>query len=63
MSEHVCVALDANGERYTDHCFAGFGAPWRGATILLPGAVADLRKRGLLPLTEVSNCATTEATS
>ena len=47
---HVCVAYDSQGRRYTEHAFAVKGDPWRGATILTRGVVADLRRRGELPL-------------
>ena len=53
-SDHICLAEDANGERYTSHSFAQNGVPWRGATILSDRVVASLRSRGLLPLREVS---------
>jgi hypothetical protein len=49
-TERIDLAVDANGERYTERTFGMDGAPWRGATILTPGVVADLRERGLLPL-------------
>lgn len=50
---HIDLAVDANGHRYTTHTFGFSGDRWRGATILTPAVIDDLRKRGLLPLTEV----------
>lgn len=48
--EHIDVAEDRDGNRYTTHAFAGDDDPWRGALILSPRVVADLRDRGMLPL-------------
>jgi hypothetical protein len=50
---HVCLAVDRNGQKYTEHTFATDGDPWLGALIITPGHVPSLRKRGLLPLTEI----------
>lgn len=52
-SEHVDLAVDANGHRYTSHLFAKNSDPWRGATVLSPAVIRDLRERGLLPLKEI----------
>lgn len=51
MSEHIDLAVDREGNRYTTHVFARDDDPWRGARILSPWVVTDLRRRGLLPLT------------
>lgn len=48
----IDLALDRDGNRYTTRCFADYGDPWWGATILTSGVVRDLRERGMLPLTE-----------
>lgn len=50
---HICLAVDANDHRYTSHPFGFKRDPWRGATILTPSVIRDLRECGLLPLTEV----------
>lgn len=46
-------AVDRNGKRYTTHVFGFTGEWWQGATILTPGVIAQLRRDGLLPLTEI----------
>jgi hypothetical protein len=46
-------AVDRNGERYTTHTFATRDDWWWGAHILTPVVVDQLRRDGLLPLTEV----------
>ena len=48
----IDLAVDRDGNRYTTHTFGFDGDPWRGATILTPSVVRDLRERGMLPLTE-----------
>ena len=53
-AEHIDLAVDSLGTRYTTHCFGHFGDPWYGATILTPGVVEDLRRRGELPLLVVT---------
>lgn len=53
MSEHIDLAVDRHGERYTTHAFATNRDPWWGATILTASTVAHLRREGLLPLVEV----------
>lgn len=47
------LAIDKNGQLYTEHTFGKLGDPWYGATILLPTTVARLEREGLLPLEEV----------
>lgn len=51
--KHIDLAVDRDGNRYTTHTFGMDGDPWRGATILTPGVVEDLRRRDLLPLVEL----------
>lgn len=51
--EPIHLAVDRNGQRYTTHAFAQDSDPWRGALILSPRMVDQLRADGLLPLTEV----------
>lgn len=54
-TDHIDLAVDRNGNRYTTHAFARDGDPWRGATILTPRVVAKLDHAGLLPLTAVAS--------
>lgn len=49
----VHLAVDRNGERYTEHTCARRGDPWFGAFILTSSMIESLRKDGLLPLREI----------
>lgn len=54
---HVCVAVDSDGRKYTEHAFSfKDDDPWRGATILSQFMVNQLRDRGELPLQVVTTC-------
>lgn len=53
MTNHIDLAVDVNGQRYTTRCFAREGDPWMGALILTPPCINRLRSEGLLPLTEI----------
>ncbi len=53
MTEHLCVAVDRDGRRYTEHTFSAEASdPWRGATILTRGIIRELERDDMLPLTE-----------
>lgn len=52
---HICLAVDANGKKYTEHVGAGKGDPWMGAHILMPHDADRLRAAGLLPLREITS--------
>lgn len=52
LSQHI-NAVDAQGNKYTTHAFGFDGDWWRGALILTPRIVEELRQAGKLPLTEV----------